>query len=522
MLRKQRKRGRINIGMTSQLQDIAQLQGYIEFVEDTAHDWHIPGLGMAILRRGHESVSTAFGHRDVEGGRLVTPMTLFPIGSCSKAFTTAAIAMLVDEGRLEWDRPVCDYLPAFQLRDQFASQRMSVRDLLTHQSGLPRHDLVWLKSGKNRQSFVEGLRYLEPSRDFRSSFQYQNLMYIAAGHIVDQVTRSSWEELVCRCVFQALGMTASTVSFAEFEQNSNVAFPYRRKEETTRRMPFLDTGSTGPAGGVYSNALDMARWIEMHLGVGKVRGRELVSVENISETHSPQVVVRDVEGLTDLCEYPELGYLSYGMGWFMQSYRGHCLLWHGGNLEGFSSWCSVMPDEGLGVVVLTNMHDNPVGRILAFNAYDRLLGLNEIDWSGRLGERERKLKAKARREKENILKERVEGTHRSRVLEEYVGEYYHPAYGSFSVTCQGDSLRVLFHSMSFRLEHYHYDVFLLDFDRWDVLMRAIFTSDVRGRISSVAVLMEPAVEPIVFERRGTSGCDHVALGRGAGQPKAPS
>src|SRR5579884_3599427 len=191
---------------------MTRLQGFEEFVGTIMQDWKVPGLAISIIKDGEIIFSNGFGKRDVDGGLEVTPQTLFPIASCSKAFTTTAMAMLADEGKLDWDTPVKHYLPTFKLYDSFVSEHMTPRDLVTHRSGLPRHDLMWYHSTRSRQELFDRLQYLEPSKDFRSLWQYQNLMYMTAGYLAGEVAGQSWEDLVQKRLFDPLGMTSSNFS----------------------------------------------------------------------------------------------------------------------------------------------------------------------------------------------------------------------------------------------------------------------------------------------------------------------
>lgn len=479
---------------TTEAQAPSQLEGFDDFVASIMKDWQAPGLAIAIVREGRVVYSRGFGQRDVDRGLEVTPGTLFAIASCTKAFTTMAIAILADEGRLDWDTPVRSYLPGFRLYDPFATERMTVRDLVTHRSGLPRHDLMWYNSSDSRRNLVERLEHLEPNKDLRAVWQYQNLMYMTAGHLIEQLTGQSWEDFVQQRIFQPLEMHSSNFSVATSQAAADFARPYKLKDEQLEEMPFYTQAAVGPAGSINSNAADLAQWLLVNQQGGRYGDARLVSDGQLRDMHAPQMVI------PPRSRYAELPHESYGLGWFVELYRGYNLIHHGGNIDGFSSMVTLMPGENLGVAVLTNLNGNPAPWIVCLNVYDRLLGLNQIAWSERFKKDEAESKEGEKRGKEKSESDRVAGTQPSHPLASYAGEYEHPGYGVMSVEMNDGELQAVYNSLTFPMKHYHYDTFELPFERFDVTLKATFATNARGNIESVSVPAEPTVRDVVFMR----------------------
>jgi len=480
---------------------LRQLDGFSDFVTKMIAEWNVPGLAMAIVKDDQIVFAEGFGRRDIEKDLPVTPKTIFPIASATKAFTAMSMGISVDEGKLEWDTPVRNYLPTFKLYDTLATERMTPRDLLTHRSGLPRHDLVWYNTAFTRQEIFDRLQYLVPSKDFRTFFQYQNIMYMTAGYLVGQLSGSTWEEFVRERILNPLEMTGTNFSIAQTQKAADYALPYREKDDEIKKVPFHNIDAAGPAGSVNSTVNDLAQWILLHLGKGKYKERQIVSEGSLTQMHIPQMVIQEtVPALAAFAKFDEVGYASYGLGWFVQPYRGHNLIHHGGNIDGFSSLVSFMPKENIGIAVLTNRSGNPLSTIVSYNAYDRLLGLTELPWSKRIKEEVAKRKEATDSAKEKSAAERKSGTNPSHALADYTGDYHHPGYGVISVAVKDGNLAATYGTLDFTVEHYHYDVFEMTYKQFDMSIKASFFTDVKGKISRLAVPLEPAVDDIVFSK----------------------
>jgi CubicO group peptidase (beta-lactamase class C family) len=477
----------------------AQLKGFPEFVNKTMAEWKVPGLVIAIVKDGKVILSEGFGQKDVKNKLKVSPQTLFAIGSSSKAFTATALGILADQGKLEWDKPVREYLPTFKLWDKFATEQMTPKDLVTHRSGLPRHDLMWYGSPCSRKELFDRLRYLEPSKSFRETFQYQNLMFMTAGILVGELSGTTWEDFVKKYIFDPLGMKSSNFSVEDSKKAPDFALPYREKDGKVDEMLLRNIDAIGPAGSINSNVSDMANWVMLQLNKGKFGDKQVISEANLTQLHTPQMVI--LEGPFRLTEkYDEMFFSSYGMGWIITSYRGHTWIHHGGNIDGFSALVTFMPRDNMGLVILTNLNGTLLPEVIALNVYDRLLGLNQVPWSARFKEIVDKLKAEAEKAKKEADKDRQPNTKPSHPLDDYAGDYSHPAYGVFSIQKDGENLKGKYNSSDFSLTHYHYDIFDMKNELLDTPMKATFTMDVKGNIASLAVQLEPSLKEIVFSR----------------------
>lgn len=470
------------------------LEGFEKFVTKTMEEWKVPGLGISIVKDGKVIISKGFGFRDVKKGLKVTPRTLFAIGSCSKAFTAVTMGILVDEGKLDWDKPVREYLPSFKLKDPFATEGMTPRDLVCHRSGLPRHDSMWYGSSATRKELFDRLQYLEPSRDFRTTYQYQNLMFMTAGYMVGKIAGTTWEKFVLDRIFGPLGMNDSNFSVEDSKKAPDFALPYMEKEGKVIEIPFRNIDTVGPAGSINSNVIDMTDWLLLNLKKGKFGEKQIISEESLREIHSPQMIS------SKSYKYDESFYSTYGMGWGITSYRGHLMLSHGGGIDGFTARVTFMPRDNIGMVIFTNMSGTPLPAIVVYNAYDRLLGFDQIPWNKRIKDQRDKAKEEAEKAKKEKDKDRKLNTKPSHPLGDYAGDYEHPGYGVVAIKKEGDRLKGVFNSISFDVKHYHYDIFEMNNEFLDITQKVSFFTDNKGNISSLSIQLEDSVEAIVFTK----------------------
>jgi len=458
--------------------------------------WEVPGIGVGIYKDGKVLLSEGFGYRDLEKKLPVTPNTIFAIGSASKAFTTMDLQLLVDEGKVEWDKPVQTYLPDFQFKDEVATARMTVRDLVCHRSGLPRHDGMWYGTSLTRKEIYDRLRYLDFSADFRSTLQYNNLMYLTAGYLVGQVTNSSWEEFTRRRIFEPLGMTSSNFSVDDSQKADDYSLPYQKKEGKVAAIPFRKIDNIGPAGSINSNVNDMLKWVEFHLNKGKVGEKQVVSEAGQKEVYTPAMFMR--QPILSL-QPDNQSNMVYGLGWFIETYRGHLVVHHGGSIDGFYFLNGFLPNDNLGFVVLTNLGGTPLLYMSAGYILDMILGLDPV-WEKKSLERfaeVQKEEARAKdREKEEEA-ERVKDTKPSHPLGDYAGEYEHPAYGVIAVELKDNALQAKYFSSEFKLDHWHYDVFKPS----DSLSKVTFLTNLKGDIDRLSLSVDSAVPPVEFTRK---------------------
>ncbi|MBK8021139.1 MAG: serine hydrolase [Chloroflexi bacterium] len=478
-----------------------------EWLPDRMAEWKVPGMGIAVVKDGEVLLAEGFGLRDLEQGLPVTADTMFAIGSSSKAFAAAAVAVMVDEGKLEWDKPVRDYLPNFKLKDDFASARMTPRDLLCHRSGLPRHDLMWYNSTSTREEMFGRLQHLEPSRDFRAVWQYQNLMYMTAGYLAGKVAGSTWEEVVRTRIFEPLSMKTANFSVDDMQSYPDHALPYDEKEDELRRIDFRNINEVGPAGSINATPNEMAQWIKLHLGSGKLGEQQIISEANTRQLHSPQMVIsealwRELFG-SDL--------VSYGLGWFIHTFNGETMLQHGGNIDGFSALVSFIPARNVGVVTLTNRNGTFLTEVATFRIYEALLGLEHFDHNSKLKSLVDKMKDEAKKAKAESSSDRKPDTQPSHPLSDYAGDFEHPGYGVFRITEAEGKLTAAYNRLELKMEHYHYDIFEATLEPVDVSFKLHFHLDVKGNVEKVSVPLEPTVAPIVFTRMADSSMKNKAF-----------
>lgn len=472
-------------------------------IATTMQGWKVPGASVAIVRGDQVFLAKGYGYRDLEQKKPATEKTLFRLASVTKSFTAAGVTALVTQGKLEWNKPVRDYLPEFRLYDENLTVRVTPVDLLSHRTGLPRHDALWyFNRDLSREDLIHRLRYLEPSKDLRETYQYNNLMFLTAGYLTERVLNTTWEEAIRKLIFQPLSMTASTFTIEAMDKSSDHAAPYQKdKREIVQRVPHYTGNNVAPAGQINSNAEEMGRYVLMLLNSGSFAGKQVLSKAAVQKMTTAQMVV---SGPADP-RYPELGDSAYGLGLSVSSYRGHRLVHHGGAIDGYRSNLALLPEDKVGVVVLSNLGEVGFVNAITFDLFDRLLGLPARDWSRRFIEDERKGKAAQKAAQEEAEDKgytaRKSGTQPSHPLTEYAGQYEHPGYGTVRIEQLGEALSVRYGSLNTGLNHFHYDTF--EFVTNPVAedkSTLSFEADLAGEITSLSIPLEPLVPTIVFQR----------------------
>ncbi|MDR3597052.1 serine hydrolase [Clostridium sp.] len=465
------------------------------FLSEKMKEWNIPGMAVGIIKDGEIIYSGGLGLRDVNKNLETTEDTLFAIGSASKAFTTLAIGILVDEGKLDLDTPIKQYMPNFELSNKYAEEHLTLRDMLCHRSGLPRHDLLWYNnSSLSRKELVEKIKYLEFSKDFRETWQYNNLMYATAGYLIELVSGITWEEFVKIKILEPLGMNNTNFSVEVSKKSTDYSQPYAQKGKDINQINFRKMDSIGPAGSINSNLTDMLKWVNLHLNKGMVNRKQIISEKTIGELHSPQIPCQLIP-----LKFDELQFSSYGLGWFIEAYRGRKHVNHGGNIDGFCSYTSFLPDDNIGIVILTNLNNPVCAMPIAYYIYDKLLGYDYTAFYKKLqNEGEKMLKAMESDNEagRNSKKEELIPSHS---LEEYVGIYENPGYGSLKIEINDNSLKLTYNNMKFTLTHKCYDNFNMTFMEFHVIP-VTFNYDGNGTITSVSIPFEQSVKEIMFTK----------------------
>ncbi|HKQ91780.1 MAG TPA: serine hydrolase, partial [Blastocatellia bacterium] len=474
------------------------LAGFDDVVTDAMKKFEVPGMAIAIVKNNEVIYAKGFGLRDVEKQLPVTADTLFAIGSSSKAFTTFVLGTLVDEGRIEWDKPARNYIPWFKLFDPSMTERLSVRDLVTHRSGLPRHDLVWYNNfNASRESLVRKLAYLEPSADLREKWQYNNLMYLTAGYLTEVITGKSWEDAVRDRVLNPLGMKRTNFSVNDSQKDNDFAQPYGKRGDKIEKLPFRPITNLGPAGSINSSVNEMARWVIAHINGGKYGDKKIAETATVDDMHRPYMTT----GASS--EFQEIVGGEYALGWFVDTYRGRRRVQHGGNIDGFSANVVLFPKDGVGMVALTNLSGTPLRDLITQVAADRLFKLSQVDWITQAAGRRAMLEQAGREGEKKKEVTRVQGTQMSHKLEDYAGDYEHPGYGVMKVALRAGKLEATFNNIATPLEHWHYDTFNGGRAKDPVFnnMKYSFQTDVNGNVATISAQFEASVKEIVFAKK---------------------
>jgi CubicO group peptidase (beta-lactamase class C family) len=427
--------------------------------------WRTPGAAIVIVRGDEVVYLKGFGVKDIGAQEPVTPDTIFAIGSTTKAFTTAAMAMLVDEGKMSWDDPVRKHLPYFRLSDPLANEHVSLRDIVTHRTGLIRHDLLWYGSPWSREEIIRRIGFAPLSYPFRSVFQYQNIMFLTAGQAVGAAANATFEDFVQKRIFAPLAMKSANLSATVAEKSHDHASPHAKKAGKIAVVPWRNLDNIGPAGSINASARDLSNWIRLQLNDGIFEGKRLISAANIREMHTPQMVVR-LEGRWKLF-FPEevTNQLSYGLGWFISDYRGQKLVMHGGTIDGFRTSITLAPKAKLGVAVLANLNATQMPEATCYQVIDLLLNLPKRDWHAGIAEQAKKLEAEQVKAIAARYTARKKDTKPSREPAAYTGKYEDPAYGGAVITIDGDKLVLQWSAFQSALEHFHFDTFQAKDDR---------------------------------------------------------
>lgn len=471
------------------------LEDFDDLVAASMAEWQLPGLALAVIKDQETLLMKGYGVRDIDSRLPVTVNTQFLLCSITKSFTAAGLGLLVDEGKLDWARPVREYLPEFRLFDSVATERVTVRDLLCHHSGVPRHDWIHSPGDLSTAQILAALRHLEPSHDLRDTYQYQNLAYLVAGHIAERMTGMRWESFMTERLLQPLCLQNFSLSIEALADAQDHAHPHIEEENQILRASLTPIRAL-PAGGLNAAVSDLAKWMRFLMNEGAVDGKQLLSADIVRQMSTPRVHAgRSALG--------EIGEIHYGLGLSTEHYRGERKVSHSGSWVGWGTLMTMLPERRIAVAVLTNRAPSAVTELLTYAALDRLCGHEPIDWLGRFGAMRRKVVAQR-----SIDSTANGGSHRtetkpSHALHEYAGAYDHPAYGCMIIAHEGDTLTWAWRGMSGPLQHRHYDVFMTTRKPSEIHpdeLPLTFAYNREGVIDRISAPLEPMVADIVFIR----------------------
>ena len=479
----------------------AKLEGFDAWMEKTLKDWNAPAVGVGIVAGDKLVFAKGYGFRDVEKKLPFTAQTLAPIASNSKLFTAVAAGLLVEEGKLEWDRPIREKVPSIRFHDDELNATVTLRDMLAHRTGITRHDTIWYRSDFTRRELFDRLVYLEPKEPLRQMFIYNNMMYAASGYVIELQSGKTWEEFVRERIFQPLGMGSTVYTIAELEKSPDHGVPYTERRDSFElyRIPYYeDTAGMAPAGAIISNVEDMSHWLIALMNGGVYAGRQVIPTDVLQATLQPAIALPNAMGETR--GFWEILNPVYGMGRWTASYRGHQVTYHGGDIDGFHSQVSFLPQEKIGVVVFViGDHCASLYNTVTWNVYERLLGMSQTPWSERMLEIRLKGKKANAEARTKAGAEKVAGTKPSHPLADYAGTFDHPAYGALAIGTKDAELTFDFHNMKLPLAHFHYDRFDTpddeQFGQWTVS----FLTNPQGDVDRAVMSLDEA--EVTFTRR---------------------
>ncbi len=444
----------------------APLTGLDEYVADAMKTFDVPGVAVAVVYDGGVALSEGYGVRRMGEPARVDEHTLFGIASNTKAFTAAALAMLADEGKIQWDDAVIDHLEWFRMYDPYVTREITIRDLLTHRSGmgLGEGDLLFFPpSSYTAAEILRKLRFMKPASSFRSHYAYDNLLYLAAGQIIPAVTGTPWEDFIRRRIFQPLGMTDSNTTVADYRPGGNFATPHSEVEGKLSPLTPARIDNTAPAGAINSSAADMAKWIAAQLNAGAIPGtdRRLFSARQSKEMWSPQTILPAPDPPPALAAL-HTDFAAYGLGWFLREYRGHKVVGHTGGLPGYVSQVTLVPDMKLGVVVLTNQESGGMFSSVTYRVLDAYMGAPATGWIQAFHDLAQHQRAEAEAAEKKDASARAAESRPSLPLEKYAGRYTDAWYGDIRITLEQGKLVMRFShtpALTGDLEHWQYDTF---------------------------------------------------------------
>ncbi len=454
--------------LVSPLQSAAQKAGlppnFDVYVAHALKEFDTPGLAIAIVKDGQVVLAKGYGVKRLGDPAPVDAHTLFQIASNTKAFTAAGLGILMDQGKLQWDDRVTQFIPDFALSDPYVTREFTVRDMLTHRSGLGlgAGDLLWFHSNYSRHEVVRRIRAAKFVSGFRAAYAYDNVMYIAAGEIFPAVTGQSWEDFIQHQILGPLGMTEAKTGVEAVPVGANAATPHGRAPDGhVEIVPVDSVDATAPAGGINANVTDLAKWMMVQLDSGRLGTRRLWSAQRTREMWAGQTIL-PITPLPGVLDALTPNFAMYGLGWDLRDYRGHKIVSHSGGLAGMTSHTELVPSEKLGIVVLTNM-ESGLADALCQRVVDAYLGAPPTDWAAASAAFERHLDSLGHAAERAQSAARAADSKPSLPLEKYAGRYTDAMYGDATIANEGGHLVLRFsHSPAFTgdLDHWQYDTFV--------------------------------------------------------------
>lgn len=468
-----------------------QVDAFDRYVESARRQWNVPGLAVAVVKDGKVVLAKGYGVREIGKTDPVAADTLFGAMSTTKAMTVAALAMLVDEGKLSWDDRVTKHLPDFRVGDPYVTGELRVRDLLTHSGGLGNADFLWAWTPElSSAEIVRRMQYAQPAYSLRGGFIYQNVMYLVAGRVVEKASGMPWGKFVAERLFAPLGMRNSFATWKASEGYKDRSSAHFEVKGNIRVIPDMTIDPVAPAGSVWSTADDIARWLTFVLGDGTWEGKPLIKTATMREIFKPQVIVPGPQF------YPTIAitkphWMTYGLGWFQHDYRGEMVNFHTGSIDGRTAIIGLLRDKKLGVYIFGNLDHAEVRHALMYKAFD-VFGFNDDgrDWSTEFKNLYDGIKAQRAKGEEAFRAKRAQNTQPSLPLAAYAGRYSDPFYGSVEVFVEGGKLRAkVGDSLAAELGNWQFDTFLGTWNKdwWDESLFAFQLSPIGAETATLTI-----------------------------------
>ena len=487
-----------------------KLAGFDAFMEKTLKDWNAPGIGVGIVVGDKLVFVKGYGYRDYEKKLPITGQTMYAIASNTKLFTAMAAGMLVEEGKLTWDRPIKESVPTIEFYNSYLNNTITPRDMLAHRTGITRHDSIWYKSDYSTKQLFERLKYLDPKESPRQIFLYNNMMYAGVGYTIQLQSGKPWADFVRERILQPLEMKSTVYSISDMLKQPDYGVPFTERRDSFElyKIPYYeDTDGLAAAGAIISNIEDMSHWLIALMNNGMYNGKQVLPPKVINATLEPAIALPNAGAQAR--GWWEVLNQAYGMGRWTASYRGHLIAFHGGDLPGFHSQISYMPNEHIGVIVFViGNHTAPLYNPISYNVYERLLGMDETPWTQRLLDIRLKNKKAGMEARTKAGFGRVPNTKPSHELAEYVGDYDHPAYGTLKISMKDNALRFDFHKIGLPLAHFHYDRFDSPDDEEEGKWSINFSTNPQGDIDKATVSLDEG--EVTFVRRAAKLDEAVA------------
>lgn len=468
-------------------------------VNEALQQFPTPGVAVGVIADDKVRFARGYGMRNVQKRLPVTENTLFPIASCSKAFTALILAQLVDEKLISWDDPVIKYIPEFRLLNEQVASEITIRDLMAHRTGVPRHDAIWFCNRLSRSDVLPLLQYLEPICELRTNWYYNNFMYSVGGILIERLTGQSWEEAVNSRILSPLKMIRSNVGTEQLYKKQDFSLPYTEINGLIQTLPFHHFNGVEPAAAIHSSVIDMLKWVEVQLGNENTINKAFITLDGLEEMHSLHIPFsaneREVLGISQL---------GYGLGWFVGDYRGYRVINHQGSNDGFQSEVLLLPQKNIGIVILCNSSSNGFYTITSIRntILDRLLGTCDTNWI----EFVKTKKEQARLS--SIAEENKEVRNAPRRLQDYVGKYVHPAYGDVQVYMVQNQLRAFYGDIVMDLNCTQGNAFKgkqsqsIMLDSKGRIFDFEFYEDHNSRhVNEVRIAFDSVAKPIIFKRK---------------------